>query len=80
MKKKRKKSFFLLVIFLPSLFCAYGNYKKNGWMACDFTSFSTVFQSYEDNERLIMKGCVQCNSIQGLEVLPQAGIELGPLD
>ena len=24
-----------------------------GWMACDFTSFSTVFQSYQDdNEKL----------------------------
>ena len=31
----------------------------DGWMACDFTSFSTVFQSYQDDGRLIMKGCVQ---------------------
>ena len=22
------------------------------WMTCDFTSFSTVFQSYQDDERL----------------------------
>ena len=28
-------------------------------MTCDFTSFSTVFQSYEDDKRLIMKGCGQ---------------------
>ena len=28
-------------------------------MTCDFTSFSTVFQSYQDDGRLIMKGCVQ---------------------
>ena len=28
-------------------------------MICDFTSFSTVFQSYQDNERLIMTDCVQ---------------------
>ena len=27
----------------------------NGWMSCDFTSFSTVFQSYQDDERLIMR-------------------------
>ena len=27
----------------------------DGWMICDFTSFSTVFKSYQDNERLIMK-------------------------
>ena len=26
-----------------------------------FTSFSTVFQSYQDNEMLIMKGCEQRN-------------------
>ena len=25
----------------------------------DFTSFSTVFQSYQDDGRVIMKGCVQ---------------------
>ena len=33
--------------------------KMDGWMTCDVTSFSTVFQSYQVNERLIMKGCVQ---------------------
>ena len=32
----------------------------DGWMTCDFTSFSTVFQSYQDDGRIIMKGCVQC--------------------
>ena len=30
----------------------------DGWMICDFTSFSTVFQSYQ---RIIMKGCMQWN-------------------
>ena len=34
-----------------------------GWMTCDFTSFSTVFQSYQDDGRLIMKGCVQWSSV-----------------
>ena len=29
----------------------------DGWMTCDFTSFSTVFQSYQDDGRLIMKDC-----------------------
>ena len=33
--------------------------KMNGWMTCDLTSFSTLFQSYQDDERLIMKGCMQ---------------------
>ena len=39
----------------------------DGWMTCDFTSFSTVFQSYQDDERLIMKGCVQWSSVEPLK-------------
>ena len=39
----------------------------DGWMTCDFTSFSTVFQSYQDDGRLIMKGCVQWNSVYDWE-------------
>ena len=39
--------------------------KMDGWTACDFTSFSTVFQSYQDDEKLIMKGCVQRNPVYG---------------
>ena len=35
-----------------------------GWlMTCNFTSFSNVFQTYQDDERLIMNGCVQWNSV-----------------
>ena len=37
----------------------------DGWMTCDFTSFSTVFQLYQDDGRLIMKGCVQWSSVYG---------------
>ena len=44
----------------------------NGWTTCDFTSFSTVFQSYQDDGRMIMKGCVQKGKIS-----PQARIESG---
>ena len=36
---------------------------RDGWMTCDLMSFSTVFQSYQDNGMLIMKGYVQWNSI-----------------
>ena len=32
-------------------------------MACDFTSFSSVFQSYQDDGLRIMKGCVQWNPV-----------------
>ena len=37
----------------------------DGWMTCDFTSFLTVFQSYQDDVWMIMKGCVQWNSVYG---------------
>ena len=43
----------------------------------DFTPFSTVFQSYHDNGRLIMKGCVLWNFAE--KISPRVGIELGPL-
>ena len=37
----------------------------DGCMTYDFTSFSTVFQSYQDDGRLIMKGCVQWSPVYG---------------
>ena len=37
----------------------------DGWMTCDFTSCLTVFQSYQDGVLMIMKGCVQWNSVYG---------------
>ena len=38
---------------------------KDGWMEDDlkFTFFSTVFQSFQDDERLLVKGCVKWNYI-----------------
>ena len=39
--------------------------KMSGWMICDFRSFSTVFQSYQDDERLKIKSCVQWNPFYG---------------
>ena len=39
--------------------------RMDGWMTCDFTSFLTVFQSYQDDVRMIMIGCVQWNSVYG---------------
>ena len=45
-------------------------------MAYDFMSFSTLFQANQDNERVIMKGCVQGNPILRLKRSPpHAGIE-----
>ena len=40
----------------------------DGWITCDFTSFSTVFQSYQDDGQMIMKGCVQWNSVYGVRL------------
>ena len=37
----------------------------DGLMTCGFTFFSTVFQSYQDDVRLIMKGFLQGNSLYG---------------
>ena len=42
-----------------------------------FTSFSTVFQSYQDDVRMIIKGCVQWNPFMVEKNSPQAGLELG---
>ena len=39
--------------FLRSI---YGQPGMNGWMICDFTSFSTVFQLYQDDGRLCAMG------------------------
>ena len=42
--------------------------KMDGWMTCDFTSFLTVIQSYQDDVWVKMKGCVQqWNSVYGWE-------------
>ena len=49
-------------------------------VTCDFTSFSTVFQLYQDHGMLIMKGCVQCSSISVEKISLRAGIELGSLE
>ena len=41
----------------------YTVYLMDGWMTCNFTSFLTVFQLYQDDVWMIMKGCVQWNSV-----------------
>ena len=46
-------------------------------MICKFTSISTVFQSYQDDGRVIMKGCVQGNPFTVEKTSPRAGLELG---
>ena len=46
------------------------------FLTCDFTSFSTVFQSYQDDGWVIMKGCVQWTPFMAGKISPQAGLEL----
>ena len=38
-------------------------FKMNGWLTYDFTSFSTVIRSYQDDGWVMMKGCVQWNPV-----------------
>ena len=35
--------------------------RLDGWMTCDFTSFSTVFKSYWDDGWVMVEDCVQWN-------------------
>ena len=48
-----------------------------GWMTRDLTSFLTVFQLYKDNERLIIKGCVQWNYVYSQKDFPSSGTRPG---
>ena len=55
----------LLLANIPPIL-ALGHKNKcfvDGWMTCDFRSYSTIFQSYQDIGRVIMKGCVQWNLV-----------------
>ena len=48
------------------------------WIICDFSSFSTVFQSYQDDDWLIMKVSVCSGTPFTVEkISPRAGFELG---
>ena len=51
----------------------------DGWITCDFMSFSKVIQSYQDDERVLMKGCVQWTPVTAdiYFVLPPLRIEPG---
>ena len=43
----------------------------------DFLSYFYVLHSYQDDEMLIMKGCVQWNPFTVEKISPRAGLELG---
>ena len=56
------------------------NVGMGGWMTCDFTDFSTEFQSYQDDGRMIMKGCLQWNPCLRLTILHRVGLKPRMLD
>ena len=56
--------------------CAITLYEKNGRMIRDFTFFLTVFQSNQDDERLIVKNFVKWNPVTVKKISPRAGLEL----
>ena len=51
------------------------------WITCDVASFSTAFRSYQDDGRMILKGCVQWNLVNdGKDPRLTRGLNSGPLD
>ena len=52
----------------------------DGSMTCDFTSLSTVFQSYQGDGRLITEAVCNGTPFTVEKISPREGIELGPLD
>ena len=51
--------------------------EHDGWMTCDFTSFSTVFQSCQEDGQMIMKGYKLASAVrvkgQGGQMLEHDG-------
>ena len=55
----KSKCLFLHQHFILSYTCFTSKMMMDGWMTCGFTSFSTVFQSYQGDWLRIIKGLVQ---------------------
>ena len=67
----------ICVLIWPQTSCL----SPDGWMICDFTSLLTVFQSYQDDGWVIMKGCVQWNPVYDWRnPCLRRGSNPGPLD
>ena len=45
---------------------------KDAWMTCNFTSSSTVFQSYQGEGQMIMEGCVHGTPFMVEKISPRA--------
>ena len=48
-------------------------------MICDLTSFSTIFQSYQDDGQMLMKGLHNGTLVTVKKISPQAGLKAGLL-
>ena len=48
----------------------------DGWMTCHFMPFSTVFRSYQDDERMILKAVCNGTLFTVEKILPGAGLKL----
>ena len=66
-------------LYILPLTC-YGSVciERDGWLTCNFMSFSIVFQSYQDDGQVIMRGSVQWNLTVD-KTLPREGSNSGPL-
>ena len=70
-KFKKKRALLTEVIYALKGF----NIVTDGWITCNFTSFSKVFQSYQDNERWIMKTVCDGTPFMVEKKSPCAGLE-----
>ena len=75
-------SFIYLPIFITFLVYLINDKPSiDRWMTCNFTSFSIVFQAYQDDGWVIMKGCVRWRLIMVEEIsAPSEARNLGPLE
>ena len=64
---KLSYALFLIISFMLYVDTYLRQNKMMVMMTCDFTSFLTVFQSYQDDVWMRMIGCVQWNSVYGRE-------------
>ena len=60
---------------LPLIWSTDHNYMEDGWMTSDFTSFSTVFQSYQDIGQKIMQAMCSGTLFTVENISPQIGLK-----
>ena len=65
------------VYYLAQTICSPS---MDGWMTCDFMSFSTIFQSYQDDGWMIMKGVCNGAPFTVEKISVKRGLNPGPLD